>query len=157
MTIFKKLVLIGALSLAALFLNLAEKTVLAQRGYGSGGVVVKFREGINPKTVIEELDLEVEDIQRIYSVDEAITKYQKYHRIAKREPDGTYWFRGRSYERLEDIRKQDLFEEAYVYMDPHERSLYRLYVIKLSERMNLQEVLSQLRDHHGVEYVKPNW
>lgn len=124
--------------------------------YAPGEVLVKFKEGVDPQSVLQKINLKPKDIERVHSTKPAVARLKKDYKLEK-SSDGWYWFRGGKYKEVERIPDEELFKEAYQKMSPTEKSLYRSYKITLPEGMSLEEAIGLLEALPEVEYAQPNY
>jgi hypothetical protein len=124
--------------------------------YIPGEILVKFVEGADPASILQEVNLGNSEAERVHSIMPAVTKFQREYDLEK-DSNGWYWFRGKQYEATEKIPPEELFQEAYQDMSPAEQSLYRSYKITLPEGTTVQEALAALQNHPQVEYAEPNY
>jgi len=69
--------------------------------YVPGEVLVKFTEGTDPGTVLQEVGIEAAGLERIHSIKHAVSKHKKFlvEEGLEKDADGWYWFRGKQYKR----------------------------------------------------------
>jgi len=127
--------------------------------YAPGEVLVKFKEGVDPGMVLQEVGLEDQGIERIHSIKPTVAKFKKSLKEEglERDSDGWYWFRGKQYKEVEDIADEEIFEAAYKQMSSEEKALHRSYKITLSEGMNVEEAVGKMQGNPGVKYAEPNY
>lgn len=129
--------------------------------YVPGEVLVKFKEGVDPGTVLKEVAIEAAGLERIHSIQPAVSKYRKFLKENLREnADGMYEFRDKIYESIDevdDVEEEKLFEEAYQSMNPIEQGLYRSYKVVLPGEINAEEAIILLKGHPDIEYAEPNY
>ena len=129
--------------------------------YAPGEVLVKFREGTDPGTVLEEVGIEAAAVERVHSIKPAVSKYRKFLKESLRKnADGLYQFRDKVYksvEEVDDVGEEELFEEAYKKMSPIEQGLYRSYKIVLPEGISAEEATGLLKGHPDIEYAELNY
>ncbi len=133
-----------------------EKGVPQAAQYVQGEVIVKFKEGAAPQSVLQEVNLEAGTTERIHSIKPALDKFKKDCTLEK-DSEGWYWFKGKNYKEVEGIPDEEIFQEAYVRMTPEERSLYRSYKTTLPEEISVEEAVLRLEEHPAVEYAEPNY
>jgi len=155
--------LLGFLTLLLFFNGFAYSVVLDDTAeqeeirpqYVPGEVLVKFREGIDPQLILQDINLNAKGIERLYSIKPSIVNVKQDYDL-KKDGEGWYWFRGKQYREAEDISDEELFREAYEQMGVEERSLHRTYKIILPEEISIEEAIAQLEGNPEVEYAQPN-
>jgi len=129
--------------------------------YVPGEVLVKFTEGTDPGTVLKEVGIEAAGVERIHSIQPAVSKYKRFLKEnLRKNADGLYQFRDKIYksvDEVDDLGEDELFEEAYKKMSPIEQGLYRSYRIMLPEGMSAEEATRLLTGHPNVQYAEPNY
>ena len=129
--------------------------------YVPGEVLVKFTEGADPATVLQEVGIEVASVERIHSIQPAVSKYKRFLKENLRQSaDGLYEFRDKIYnsiDEVDEVDEEELFEEAYQSMNPIEKGLYRSYKVVLPEEINAEEAIILLKGHPDIEYAEPNY
>lgn len=149
-------------------LILPNNTIIAQMQdeqevpeYAPGEVLVKFKEGADPGTVLKEVGIEAAGLERIHSIRPAVSKYKKFLKEnLRKNADGLYQFRDKVYksvEEVDDVGEEELFEEAYKKMSPIEQGLYRSYKIVLPEGISAEEATGLLKGHPDIEYAELNY
>ncbi|MDP3732150.1 MAG: hypothetical protein Q8R31_03855, partial [Candidatus Omnitrophota bacterium] len=124
--------------------------------YAPGEVLVKFKEGAEPQSVLQTVNLESKSMERIYSIKPAVTKFKKDSKLEK-DSKGWYWFLGKKYKEVAEIPDEEVFQEAYKQMPEEEKSLYRTYKIDLPEGVSIEQAMVELKKDPDVEYVQPNY
>lgn len=158
----KSIFLLSLLVLLSLFSNVAytvvsnDNTDQDKQQYVPGEVLIKFKEGVNPQSVLQEINIKATDVERIHSIKLPVTKFKKDYKFEK-DSDGWYWFKGKNYKEVENIPDEGLFQEAYIQMGPEEKSLYRAYKIDLPEGITVEEAAAELEKNPNVEYAEPNY
>lgn len=125
-------------------------------GYVQGEVLVKFEDGVDPSTALQEINLSTQSIERLHSIEPTVNKFKDDYKLEKDE-DGWCWFSGKQYKNIEDIPDIELFKEAYKQMGPQERGLYRVYKINLPKEISVREAVDSLNSSAKVEYAEPNY
>lgn len=156
--------LIGFMALFLFFNSAVNSVVLDDREeqreqhpkYAPGEVLVKFKEGVEPESVLKEVGLVVESIERVHSIKFAVNKFKRDYKF-KKDSSGLYRFGGKQYKNIEDIPDEEIFKEAYKQMSPMRKSLYRSYKIVLPEGIGVEEAISKLKTNFNVEYAQPNY
>jgi len=132
-----------------------------QPEYVPGEILVKFKEGVDPQTVLQETGIDVESIGRVHSIKPAIAQYKsdllKEKKLEKDSKRWWYWFRGKQYKEVPEMSDEELFEDAYKQMTPARQGLYRNYKINLTESTSVEKTVAQLKDNPNVEYAEPNY
>ena len=124
--------------------------------YAPGEVLVKFKEGAEPEAVLQEIDLEAKNIERVHSIKPALSKFRKSWKLEK-DSNGWYWFMGKKYQDKEEVSDEEVFQEAYKEMSPEEKTLYRSYKIALPEETSVEQAVVELENNPDVEYAQPNY
>jgi thermitase len=124
--------------------------------YVPGEVLVKFKEGADPNSILKDIKLEPKNISRIHSITPAAARFKKDYRL-KKDAEGWYPFLGKKYKEVNDIPDEELFKEAYKNMPETEKALYRSYKIKLPAGTGVDEAVSKLKSNPDVEYAEPNY
>jgi len=124
--------------------------------YAPGEVLVKFTEGVDPGTVLQEVGLEAEGIERVHSIKNVVNKFLKKEGLEK-DKDGWYWFRGKQYKEVDNITDNEIFQETYKEMSPARQGLYRTYKVGLAEGLSVEEAVRQLEQNPEIEYAEPNY
>ena len=127
--------------------------------YVPGEILVKFKEGADPQTVLQSLNLESANVSRVHSIKPAVAKFKKDYKLEKTE-DGWYSFLGKNYKEVSDIQNipdEEVFKEAYIKMPDAEKDIYRSYKLKLAEGLSVPEAIGKLRENPDVEYAEPNY
>ena len=124
--------------------------------YAPGEVLVKFKEGVNPGQVLQEIEIEAKGIERVHPIQPAVAKFKKDYKLEK-DSDGWYPFLGRNYKELSDIPDEEVFKEAYSKMPEVEKALYRSYKIRLPEGASVEAAVAKLKNNPDVEYAEPNY
>lgn len=129
----------------------------AKPEYVQGEVLVKFRDGVDPSTVLGSLNMQSPNIDRIHSIKPVAAKFKKDYKLDK-EPgnNGWYSFLGKNYKEISDIPDDKAFEQAYTTMPEVEKGLYRTYKVKLPEGMGVEEAVAKLKDDPNVEFAQGN-
>jgi subtilisin family serine protease len=121
-----------------------------------GEVLVNFKEGVDPEAVLREADIIADSIERVHSPQPAIAKFKKGLKL-KKDADGWFWFRGKTYQAVGRIPDKEIFESAYAAMNPAEKSLYRVHKVSLPEETDIETAIQELQAHPAVEYAEPNY
>ncbi|MFH1868434.1 MAG: hypothetical protein ABH843_05640, partial [Candidatus Omnitrophota bacterium] len=124
--------------------------------YVEGEILVKFKEGSDPYSVLQYLDLASAETRRIHSIKPASDKFKKDYKLEK-DSNGWYWFLGKQYQEQEEIPDIELFKEAYNNMPTSEKKLYDIYKIALPEGTNVEEAAALLNASGEVEFAEPNY
>ncbi len=124
--------------------------------YVEGEVLIKVKEGVDPQSVLEKIDLKAENLERIHSLKPVISKFKKNHTLEKDE-GGWYWFKGKKYQEPNEISDEEIFQEAYAKMPPAEKSLYRSYKAILPKGISVEKAVIELEKDPDVEYAEPNY
>lgn len=131
-------------------------TARKREGFATGEVIVKFKEGASPESILEQAGLEAARAERVYPIKSVITRFKKDFGLEK-DTEGWYWFRGKSYEAIDDIPDEELFKEASRNMSELEQGLFRTYKLALPEGEGIREAISALKKMEEVEYAEPNY
>ena len=124
--------------------------------YVPGEVLVKFKEGADPQAVLQNISLQVEGINRVYSIKPAVNKFKNDYKLEKNS-NGWYWYIGKQYQEIEQIPDEEIFKEAYNKMSPEEQALYRSYKIDIPEGISVEQAAAVLNSNPYVEYAEPNY
>lgn len=124
--------------------------------YVPGEVLVKFEEGVEPESLLKEVDLKVKSVERVHSIKFVVSEFKRNYKF-DRDSDGLYLFRDKKYKNIDDIHDEEIFKEAYGQMSPLRKSLYRSYRIVLPEEISVEEAISKLKTNPNVEYAQPNY
>ena len=124
--------------------------------YVPGEVLVKFKEGVDPQSVLQEVNLQAQAVERVHSIAVPLARFKTDYKIEK-EFDGWYWFLGKNYREAEDVPDEELFKEVYSKMGPQEQGLYRSYKVVLPERISVEDSIAILEATPYVEYAEPNY
>jgi subtilisin family serine protease len=124
--------------------------------YVAGEVLVKFKEGADPKSVVQNLGLGDMRIERVHDIKPAVARFKKDYKLDK-DSNGWYSFLGKNYKEITEIPDDELFKEAYSRMADDEKSLYRSYKLSLPQNMRVETAAHLLRKDPDVEYAEPNF
>ncbi len=64
--------------------------------YAPGEVLVTFRDGVNPQTVLQSISLETRAIGRIHPVEPVVVRFKRDN-LSQRDQNGYYRFMGNQY------------------------------------------------------------
>jgi len=124
--------------------------------YAPGEILVGFKEGVDPQTILQNINIDVKSSERIHSIKPAVTKFRKSRKLEK-DSGGWYWFLGKKYQQAEEIPDEEIFQQAYKKMSPEEQSLYRSYKVILAEGASVEEAVVKLENDPDVESAQPNY
>jgi len=134
----------------------SSNTVHKKEGFAPGEVIVKFKEGAVPESILDQAGLNVLSAERVYSIKSVIARFKKDYNLEK-DTEGWYWFRGKNYTAIDDIPDEELFKEASRDMSELEQGLFRTYKLTLPEGESVGEAISALKKMEEVEYAEPNY
>jgi hypothetical protein len=124
--------------------------------YAPGEILVKFKEGVDPSSILKEVNLEAKSVERVHSIRPAVAKFRKDYKLEK-DSEGWYPFLGKNYKEIDQIPNKEMFKEAYSKMPDVEKALYRSHKITLPEGMSVEEAVNNLKNNPNVEYAEPNY
>jgi len=137
-----------------------EQTQAQQPEYVPGEILVKFKEGADPASVLQEVGISAESIDRIHSTAPAVARHKSNllkEKKLEKDSSGWYWYRGKQYKEVAEVSEEELFDDAYEQMEPVEKSLYRSYKLMLADGQDVEEVVSMLGSDTNIEYAEPNY
>jgi thermitase len=134
----------------------AKNQIIQEINYVPGEVLVKFKEGSNPQSVLNEVDLKAVSLERLVPIQPITAKFKKESKLERTE-NGWYSFLGKNYKTAEDIPEEELFKQAYLKMPEVEKSIYRIYKLKLSKDKEVEEIVALLKKDPAVECAEPNY
>ncbi|MDD5422408.1 MAG: hypothetical protein PHT32_03180 [Candidatus Omnitrophica bacterium] len=148
-TVIKSVVLVVGFTALALFFNDLVNSVVVDGSsaiveqsngpqYAPGEILVKFKEGVDPRNILRSAGIESKEIRRIHTIKPAVTRYKKDHPEAAAMTD------------------EEVFAAAYNDLPEVEKSLYRSCEVTLSEGMNVEEAVTKLKQNPHIEYAEPN-
>ena len=108
-------------------------------GHAPSEIIVKFREGADPIAVLQSANIQVNSIERVFSIKSVVTKFREDHKRGSEIPD------------------EQIFKEAYEKMPELEKTLYRSYKIKLAGGVSVGSAIGKLKKDPDVEYAEPNY
>lgn len=136
--------------------SLVERPSITEgRDYTQTEILVKFTEEARPKQVLRELGIKSKGARRLLPEKEAITRMKKGGHI-QRDTRGFYNVRGRKYAQLEDAPQKELFAEAYTYLKPKEKDLFRWHLVVLEGEQDIPALVEAIKLHPAVEEAQPN-
>jgi subtilisin family serine protease len=124
--------------------------------YTQDQVIVKFKDGANPQRVMADTKIKAARIRRVHSMTPVVKKLRKEYGKG-RAVSGAFLKKNSPYVNINAMSDAQIFNTAYKTMAKEEKSLYRSYVLKLGNKIDVEDAISRLKNNPNVEYAEPNY